>query len=57
VTNRFAAVHPHSVAGAYDANYAACTKLANPSDPSKGISGHSKWPTRFGAEPNPNHCR
>jgi hypothetical protein len=56
VTNRFADAQPHAVAGPFDANYAACRKLADPSFDLKGIVGNAKWPARFGPEPSGKPC-
>lgn len=57
VTNRYSHLSPHDVAGAFDANYSACRKLADPSYDLKSASINAKWPERFGAEPNGTRCR
>jgi len=56
VTNRFLDTRPNMVAGLYDANYAACRKLADPTYQAVGISGTMKWPSRFGPEPGKKPC-
>ena len=56
VTNPLLDARPNMVVGLYDANYAACRKLADPTFLSTGVSGNMKWPSRFGAEPRKRHC-
>ena len=56
ITNRFSSVRPHAVAGSFDANYAACRKLADPTFQLKGVSGNAKWPARFGPDPGGKPC-
>lgn len=56
VTNKSLNTPPRMVAGLYDANYASCRRLADPSFQSTEVSGNMKWPDRFGAEPSKRPC-
>lgn len=56
VTNKFSSPSPSGLAGPFDADYAACRKLADPSFELKGIAISAKWPARFGSDPNGKTC-
>lgn len=56
VTNKFSSPSPYGLAGPFDADYAACRKLADPSFELKGLAISAKWPARFGSDPNGMTC-
>lgn len=56
VTNRLLDTRPNMVAGLFDANYAACRKLADPTYRALDVSENMKWPSRFGPDPGRKPC-
>jgi len=57
VTDRLVNTRPNLVAGLFDANYAACRVLSEPTYRPVGVSGNMPWPARFGSEPSRKPCR